>query len=1701
MANNNAIKAQIMSLPDSANFFDYMEAFYNSDMYNPADSNEGGAKAQHDRLNEIWGKRLYPHGDFSIANKAIIEYAENFEPVNTRDENPNWICLGPSDNPANSTRNGVGQIHRITFDPNYDGINNRTIYACSGYGGLWRTENDGELWENVNTDYLPMTTVADVAVSPNNSDTLFIATGLPDGGVELQYSPNWANVNPIYTYGIYRSNDYGNTWDPINTGFINEFYNKGGTIRKLTIDKNNPNVLFAATSNGVYRTQNALAADPVWNNVFDGITDTDDDFRSIEYKPGSSDTLYAASSNIFISTDGGTTWQVMTGEETGLDFEEMGAFYPYRINLAVTPAADEKLYAYIWGDDETLPDPQFDNKSAYIYIYDGNSWSEYAFHHGYNAKEWMGMAVSPVDDDFIFAYGDFGSCSKHAGVHAPYPNHGFLCYLNYIGEGFYADVHILSFQPNVDSPKLFIGHHAGVSMMDVESFTGPDPDEFIVEFRNSGLQNMLQWTFDDSEFEPDAVITGNQDCYVYLYRDNYWNVLAGGGDSYNAKFSKNDNNLLFTSRTGDNSVEELKAKRYFPSSPWIYDPIPSDGEHPANKTLVPKTYQVKGFPNDTSDYFGFSEIYKRNYNWSAGHSADELWNIDSDLGKIEPVIFKRQISEFDYCQKYPEYIYVATGGVFKEDFPSTHPILARTTIGGNNGDYNSTAFSQLNYPGIDDENFPVISGIAVHPENPDKVWISLIGYDNIDIRVAYTENGGQDWLDADPNKSLPELPVNNIVYQYGSNDVLYIATDAGVYYKDASMDHWEEYGNFPHVRVTELKINYCQGKLRAATFGRSLWEADLLPMENPVCYAINNGENLVWSNEKVLQTGVRVKAGGHLTVTGVIYMPEGGKIIVEPGGKLTLDGGIFTNGCGKPWQGIELQGTANQPQTPEYQGVIEITNGGIIENADIGIITIRRENYGGGKQWVYNMDFTGGIIHAENAVFINNNTAVMFFDYNYTSDSYFNDCLFETNDNMSDAMEPYYFLRINGMKGVNISNCNFINNSSTPHFGGGIYSLNAQYNVEGKCLSGGDDCTEWDNGLFQNLNYGIYATETSPVKFIMVRHNEFSDNYKSVYINGMTGALIKYNNFSISVPFIENGGYGLYLDNSTDYTVEENLFHHNDGNGPNTGIGMIVNNSGTDANEIYRNWFSGLELGVSAQKINRLSGALWPIQGLQLRCNDFENCRADILIPAEDSPGPSDISGISPWQGAKSNNPEDMAGNLFYIPNQTPDDDYDDINNQLGHITYFFPFNNNNNRVKPVDYTHSSVTLYPITLNTQWTYENGCPSSTESDGNSGSTTGELKSQLAQYGQQADSVENLLTLLVDGGNTEAVQSEVDNSSPPETMEVYNQLMSESPYLSDTVVSTAIEKEDVLPAVMMRDIMVANPHTAKSDHLLNKLGERNNPLPDYMIGQILQGRSILSLKEETESRWERFTQQKSKAFRALVRYYLNDTASSDSLQALLVADSDLKSSYTLSFLYLEQHMFDEGLTVLNDIPIQFNLSPEQEATLEHTTGYFNMLASLIQQGKSPLETDSTQTALLHELETANTGQVSAYARSILKALNQTDYTEPVYVPDADRSEHAENEYEQLLNKVAEAPRVLTIQPNPAKDYIIVGYDFVEQTHAEITITSMKNENKFSKNVNGLKDQFTVDTRDWTPGIYIATVIINDQERESVKFSVVQ
>jgi len=94
-------------------------------------------------------------------------------------------------------------------------------------------------------------------------------------------------------------------------------------------------------------------------------------------------------------------------------------------------------------------------------------------------------------------------------------------------------------------------------------------------------------------------------------------------------------------------------------------------------------------------------------------------------------------------------------------------------------------------------------------------------------KVYESTDAGATWINISGSQ-LPNLPVNCIVFQSYTKDDLYIGTDIGVYHKDSTMNEWQLFNTgLPFVSVRELEIQYSAGKLRAATFGRGVWESDL----------------------------------------------------------------------------------------------------------------------------------------------------------------------------------------------------------------------------------------------------------------------------------------------------------------------------------------------------------------------------------------------------------------------------------------------------------------------------------------------------------------------------------------------------------------------------------------------------------------------------------------------------------------------------------------------------------------------------------------------------------------------------------------------------------------------------------------------------------------------------------------------------------
>ena len=101
-------------------------------------------------------------------------------------------------------------------------------------------------------------------------------------------------------------------------------------------------------------------------------------------------------------------------------------------------------------------------------------------------------------------------------------------------------------------------------------------------------------------------------------------------------------------------------------------------------------------------------------------------------------------------------------------------------------------------------------------------------------KVYKTNDGGNTWVNI--SGTLPNVPVNYIELDKNSNlETVYIGTDLGVFTSDSSLNDWNQFNNnsLPNVIVNELEIQYQSNKLFAATYGRGLWNIDLLITSPP----------------------------------------------------------------------------------------------------------------------------------------------------------------------------------------------------------------------------------------------------------------------------------------------------------------------------------------------------------------------------------------------------------------------------------------------------------------------------------------------------------------------------------------------------------------------------------------------------------------------------------------------------------------------------------------------------------------------------------------------------------------------------------------------------------------------------------------------------------------------------------------------------
>lgn len=977
--------------------------------------------------------------------------------------------------------------------------------------------------------------------------------------------------------------------------------------------------------------------------------------------------------------------------------------------------------------------------------------------------------------------------------------------------------------------------------------------------------------------------------------------------------------------------------------------------------------------------------------------------------------------------------------------------------------------------------------IAADPSNPKEIWVgfTIFDYDNTDQwRVMYSPDAGDTWYNR--SEGLPKFPINTLKYWKGSDDVIFAGTDVGVYVfhktpgTTTGEGTWECFSNgLPNVFVTDMEINYCTQSLRISTYGHSLWETPL-----PNIYATNNpitiNTDVTWSQNMDTYTDVYVNAGATLTIKDCeVRFPKNGSLIIQPGGKLIVDGATLTNRCDF-WAGIVVRGNPTElhpaiediytgiyPVDGDDQGVIYLKNAAVIENAKVGISTVA------------GYFLQGGIVIANGTQFINNETSVNLNPFDTgTPDadddniSEFYNCDFIVNvDYFGEEFDHH--VALHDVDGVDFLGCRFtdIRSGAPINQSEGITSLDATYTVKNvPCPPGGGGCPEPlpIESSFSNLFRGVEASNSHYLPLnIEINGVNFSKNRRGILLSGIENSLIISNSFEIPDHPTSNS-YGLYLESCMNYQVENNYF-------TNYGLimagapfktGIYVANNSAASTEIYRNTFENLEAGIICQGDN---------SHLQIKCNTFlsDILQYDILVTSGELANQGRCLGGGWPTVLRSRAP---AGNVFSHDCHNSEGDFRAVVTSPAipsfeyrhHIgTPYYPAN--------ACYTSSIITLKPCTGISfdQGGYES-CPSTLPEEVGGGS--GSMMMTMASETQSSIESEQA---KIDNGSTSRLISTIENGTSESAL--YDSLMLAGSYVSDSVLEKLIETPFVLTDENLVEVLSTN--SPINENLGEALQESSYEVSGSTLDNLTSTEEIdgngnlISLESDMSILLEdidALQQIKNSYLDEAITYYLAEDNVDSAFVALISYDSNLLAKKESEISLIVRNFEQAQQSILEVLE-----NSDEDVDFKNL---YSLLTNVYSEGRNLLELTEEEQATLREFG-------NKYTPSGVKALNILKYSlgEPHEELFDEINEYFLKEGQQLEEFSSYG---FTLYPNPASDIVFIDY---RNLHASnnilLNIYNISGNKIESIALDQNAGSFSLNIKDLETGIYVFEIIAND------------
>lgn len=491
----------------NGNFYDYQKSF-NSHWANKKVEKGKGYKP-FKRWEYLMEPRVFPSGDINQTNLTYNNYLDWYSRssrLSNKNGNRagNWKELGPIGKPSGSTT-GAGRVNFVRFHPSDTDI----MFIGAPDGGLWKTTNANSslpTWQT-NSDFLTIIGVSDIAIDPNNTNTMYLATG------DVESDRN--------SLGILKSVDGGISWNPTSISWP---LNYSWKISKLLMNPSNSQHMLISTNVGIFMTTDGWQT---YSTPGPSVV-----FQDMEYKPGDFNTIYAAGNEIWRSTNGGINWTQITSGLPSTNIQ--------RIALAVSDNNANYLYALIGkADDQGFLGLYLSTNSGSSFNLQSSSpnllgWEPNGSDSGGQAFYDLSLAVSPVNEQIVTVGGINVWQSANSGLTWTLKSHWY-------GGGGVADVHADVHELNYlkgSGGTLYSCNDGGIfrSTNNGNTWTDISSNLSISQQTEIGLSNSI----------PELYVAGHQDNGTNLHSGSSWNNIFGG-DGGDCFIDRTNNNIIYFS--------------------------------------------------------------------------------------------------------------------------------------------------------------------------------------------------------------------------------------------------------------------------------------------------------------------------------------------------------------------------------------------------------------------------------------------------------------------------------------------------------------------------------------------------------------------------------------------------------------------------------------------------------------------------------------------------------------------------------------------------------------------------------------------------------------------------------------------------------------------------------------------------------------------------------------------------------------------------------------------------------------------------------------------------------------------------------------------------------------------------------------------------------------------------------------------------